>query len=127
LLVSFYFPPPHVSVVKRQKASNFWRGFQVNKFNFWGEGGGERGVRGGVEKKEGEELKEQIDMKVSTKFQINPSTNGWEKCIQSDMGMDHPTIHRTDKVFYRGACWRLKNSSRGNKSTTAIYLWVQTI
>jgi hypothetical protein len=43
----------------------------VFKFNFW-EGGG--GVRGGVEKKEEEELKEQIDMKVSTKFQINPST-----------------------------------------------------
>jgi hypothetical protein len=33
------------------------------------------GVRGGVEKKE-EELKEQINLKVSTKFQINPSTNG---------------------------------------------------
>jgi hypothetical protein len=39
----------------------------INKFDFQGEGG--------VEKKEGE-LKEQIDMKVSTKFQINPSTNG---------------------------------------------------
>jgi hypothetical protein len=38
-----------------------------------GEGGG--GVRGGVEKKEDEELKEQINTKVSTKFQINPSTN----------------------------------------------------
>jgi hypothetical protein len=38
-----------------------------------------------LQKKE-EELKEQIDMKVSTKFQINPSTNGWEKCTQSDMG-----------------------------------------
>jgi hypothetical protein len=36
---------------------------------------GEGGVRGGVEKKE-EKLKKQIDMKVSTKFQINPSTNG---------------------------------------------------
>jgi hypothetical protein len=29
-----------------------------------------------LKKKEEEELKEQIDMKVSTKFQINPSTNG---------------------------------------------------
>jgi hypothetical protein len=29
-----------------------------------------------MEKKEEEELKEQIDMKVSTKFQINPFTNG---------------------------------------------------
>jgi hypothetical protein len=38
------------------------------------EGGG--GGGGGVEKKEEEELKEQIDMKVSTKFQIHPSTNG---------------------------------------------------
>jgi hypothetical protein len=37
--------------------------------------GGEGGVRGGVEKKE-EELKEQMDMKFSTKFQINQSTNG---------------------------------------------------
>jgi hypothetical protein len=34
------------------------------------------GVRGEVEKKEEEELKEQIDMKLFTKFQINPSTNG---------------------------------------------------
>jgi hypothetical protein len=41
----------------------------INKFNFGG-------VRGGVEKKEEEELKEQIDVKVSTKFQINLSTNG---------------------------------------------------
>jgi hypothetical protein len=52
----------------------------INKFNFWGEGGGQGGqgrVRG-VEKKEEEELKEQIDIKVSTKFQINLSTNGWE-------------------------------------------------
>jgi hypothetical protein len=38
--------------------------------------GGEGGVRGGVEKKEEDELKEQMDMKVSTKFQINPSTTG---------------------------------------------------
>jgi hypothetical protein len=62
----------------------------VNKFKFWrgGEGGeGEGGVRG-VEKKEEEELKEQIDVKVSTKFQINPSTDGWEKSTQSDMGTD---------------------------------------
>jgi hypothetical protein len=34
------------------------------------------GVRGQVEKKEEEELKKQIDIKVSTKFQIDPSTNG---------------------------------------------------
>jgi hypothetical protein len=33
------------------------------------------GVRGGVEKKEEKELKEQIDMKVSARFQIHPSTN----------------------------------------------------
>jgi hypothetical protein len=32
--------------------------------------------RGGNEKKEEEELREQIDVKVFTKFQINPSTNG---------------------------------------------------
>ena len=31
--------------------------------------------------KKEEELKEKIDMKVSTKFQINPSTKGWEKVI----------------------------------------------
>jgi hypothetical protein len=36
--------------------------------------GGDGEVRGGVDKKEGE-LKEQIHVKVSTKFQINPSTN----------------------------------------------------
>jgi hypothetical protein len=35
----------------------------------------EEELRVGVEKKE-EELKEKIDMKISTKFQINPSTNG---------------------------------------------------
>jgi hypothetical protein len=54
----------------------------MNKFNFWGEGG----VKGGAKKKE--QLKEKIDMKVSTKFQINPSTNGLENYIQSDTGMD---------------------------------------
>jgi hypothetical protein len=38
--------------------------------------GGEGGVRRQVEKKEEEELKEKIDMKVSTKFQIHPSPDG---------------------------------------------------
>jgi hypothetical protein len=41
-------------------------------------------------------------MKVSTKFQINPSTNGCENYIQSDMGTDAPTDRPTDKVSYRG-------------------------
>jgi hypothetical protein len=41
----------------------------VNKFNFWVEGEGEQGgVKGGAKKKEEYELKEKIDMKVSTKF-----------------------------------------------------------
>jgi hypothetical protein len=43
----------------------------TNKFNFLGGEGGEGDVKEGAE----EELKEKIDMKVSTKFQINPSTN----------------------------------------------------
>jgi hypothetical protein len=65
-------------------------------------------------------------MKVSTKFQINPSTNGREKCTQSDIGTDQPidgptdrpTDRRTDgrtdgrmeKVFYRGAMLAPKKS-----------------
>jgi hypothetical protein len=49
----------------------------TNKFNYLGEGRGEGGIRRRFQKKE-EELKEQIDMKISTKFQINPSTNGRE-------------------------------------------------
>jgi hypothetical protein len=41
-----------ISLFKRQKASNFRMGFQnVNEFNSRGEGGGEGGVRGRVEKK----------------------------------------------------------------------------
>jgi hypothetical protein len=42
----------------------------TNRFYFSG-----GGVKGGLEKKE-KELKEKIDMKVSTKFKIIPSTNG---------------------------------------------------
>jgi hypothetical protein len=38
------------------------------------EGGGD-GVRGGAEEEEEEKLKEKIDMKLSTKFQINLFTN----------------------------------------------------
>jgi hypothetical protein len=42
-----------------------------------------------------------MDMKVSTKFQINPSTNGWENYVQSDMGTHRPTDQprngRTDR------------------------------
>jgi hypothetical protein len=38
------------------------------------------------------EQKEKINMKVSTKFQINPSTNDLEKCIQSNKGT-WPTIN----------------------------------
>ena len=88
-----------VSVVKRRKASNTSEdlSYNFNKFNFWGEVGGEGAVRGGVEKKEEEELKEQIDMKVSTKFQINLSINGWEKYTQSDMGTDHLTDGQTNQ------------------------------
>jgi hypothetical protein len=43
------------------------------------------------------EQKQKIDRKVSTKFQINPSTNGFEKCIQGDMGSfgDQPTDGRS--------------------------------
>jgi hypothetical protein len=37
-----------------------------------------------------------MDVKVSTKFQINTSTNGLEKCTQSDMGMDGQTDGLTD-------------------------------
>jgi hypothetical protein len=41
----------------------------TNKFDFLGEGKEEEGERvRGVEKKEEKELKEQIDIKVSTKF-----------------------------------------------------------
>jgi hypothetical protein len=47
-----------------------------NKFNFSGGKGGQGRNRGGVEKKEEKELKKQINMKVSTKFHINPSTKG---------------------------------------------------
>jgi uncharacterized alkaline shock family protein YloU len=49
----------------------------TNKFQFGtdrGEGG-EGDIRGGVEKKEEEEQKVKVDLKVSTKFQINLSTN----------------------------------------------------
>jgi hypothetical protein len=60
--------------------------------------GGEGEVRGGVENKEEQGLKEQIDMKVSTKFQINPSTNGLEKCTQSDMGTDGRTDEPTNRL-----------------------------
>jgi hypothetical protein len=73
----------------------------INKFNF--RGGGGEGVKGGVEKKE-KELKDQIDMKFSTKFQLNPSTNGCENYIKGDMGTDGPT----DKVSYRRASSHLK-------------------
>jgi hypothetical protein len=45
----------------------------TNKFDF-SRGGGE-GARGGAEKKEEEEQKVKIDLKVSTKFQFNPSIN----------------------------------------------------
>jgi hypothetical protein len=38
--------------------------------------GREGGVRGRAEKEEEKEMKEKIEMKVSTEFQINPSTNG---------------------------------------------------
>jgi hypothetical protein len=76
-------------------------------------------------RKKEEELKKQIDIKVSTKFHLNPSTNGWEKCTQSDMGTDHPTnrptIQRTDEVFYRGACWRLKRESKASTSPLSIF------
>jgi hypothetical protein len=48
-------------------------------------------------------------MKVSTKFQINPSSNGSEKCTQSDMGTDGPTDRRTNIVSYRGACINFGN------------------
>jgi hypothetical protein len=50
----------------------------TNEFEFCREGGGEGvgGVRGVVEENEEEELKEKINMKVSTKFQIKPSANG---------------------------------------------------
>jgi hypothetical protein len=58
---------------KTKDIYTFIKSFLVNDFKFGGGGGG-------VEKKEEEELREQIDMKVSTKFQINPSTNGLEKC-----------------------------------------------
>jgi hypothetical protein len=51
-------------------------------------------------------------MKVFTKFQINASTNGWEKCIQNDMGTDQPTDRSTDqwtvKSFIEALCSRLK-------------------
>jgi hypothetical protein len=61
---------------KRQKTQgNSFIVQYIYKFKFRGGGGGEGGVRGGVEKKE-KKLKEQIDVNVSTKFQINPSTNG---------------------------------------------------
>jgi hypothetical protein len=94
-----------------QKTKGIQFEMEVNKFNFLGEGGGERGVKGGVDKKEEGELKEQINMKVSTKFQNNPSINGLKKCTQNVVGMDRRMDHRTDgptdEVFYRGACWRL--------------------
>jgi hypothetical protein len=49
-------------------------------------------VRGGAEKKEGKELKKKMDIKVSTKFQINLSTNGLEMRTFSNMGTDRLII-----------------------------------
>jgi hypothetical protein len=66
----------------------------TNNFEYRREGGGERrerGARRGAEEKEVEEKKVKIDLKVSTKFQINPSTNDRENYIQSNMGTDGQT------------------------------------
>jgi hypothetical protein len=67
------------------------------------------------EKKEEEELKERIDMMVSTKFQINMSTNGRDNYILSDMGTNQPTDQQT-KVSKRGAWTRLKITYQTLKS-----------
>jgi hypothetical protein len=49
----------------------------------------------GVEKKEEEELKEKIDMKVSTKFQINPSTKAEKNALKVIWG---ETDQRKDQL-----------------------------
>jgi hypothetical protein len=42
------------------------------------------------------EKKGKINLKVSTKFQINLSTNAWETGNQSNMGMDRLTDRQTN-------------------------------
>jgi hypothetical protein len=53
-------------------------------------------------------------MKVFTKFQINPSPNGLEKCTHSVMGTDGRTDGQTDQLTKR--CLLLpKNSHKENR------------
>jgi hypothetical protein len=66
-----------------------------------------------AEEKAGTKKKEKIDLKVSTKFQINTTTNGWEKYIQSNRGtihqINHPSNGLTDIVSHRSVLHALKN------------------
>jgi hypothetical protein len=66
-------------------------------------------------------------VKGSTKFQINLSTNGWEKGTQSDMGTDAPTDgptdRPTDEVSYKGALWRLKNDGQQSLGTFCVIFY----
>jgi hypothetical protein len=83
----------------------------TNKFEFWKEGR-EEGVRGGAEEKEEEEQKVKIDLKFSTKFQNNLSTNSWEKHFETFRAMrgriDRWKDWRMNKISYRAACMVLK-------------------
>jgi hypothetical protein len=75
----------------------FYRLINTNKFKFLREGG--EGGEGGAEKGDEEKKKEKIDLKVSTKFQNNPSTfhnwlgkNIWKHFLNFE---DHPTDQAT--------------------------------
>jgi hypothetical protein len=59
----------------------------------------------------GSEKRKKRKLKVSTKLQINLSTNGGEKCIQRNMKMDQLTNLQTDRYNFslRRIGMRLKN------------------
>jgi hypothetical protein len=37
------------------------------------------------------------------------------------MGRDHPLDRRTEEIFYRGACWRLKSSREKDSIDLFLY------
>jgi hypothetical protein len=63
-------------------------------------------------------------MKVSTKFQINPSTNGFKKCTQSDMGMGRPTDQPKDRPTDRLTNQRTKRVIELATVPTPQTLWL---
>jgi hypothetical protein len=68
----------------------------ISKFEIWRKGEGR--VRGRAEEKEGEEKRVKINLKVSTKFQVNPSTDGREKTFEA---IWRRTIHPSNRQTIR--------------------------